>query len=762
MKSLNKDCCLSPISISIKLALLSMLISPLAEGRVKFNYGIPEGFSVDDMDNQARYIINFHGRMLPDFARYSAQDKTFVFDEQKYQQAGLNNDEIDLLKTVLSDLDISQCVAGCDKTIAGQRITLDKTQRTLTIRSLNDDYLIPITHFGLVHNQNVDVRASSDEYRAANINGNAWLGLPAQIFGYMNWYANYNKSGEMTSQNSDISSYYLQKNFQSTYLRAGKQNSLDYASGSVNTVLAPSFGRFVTFGSQGHLRESRTGQTLPIYAAQEGNFEVYRDGRLLLKRPAAIGRNELDLNDLPGGYYTVEVRLVDRAGHILRSERQQISNVNFNGYQEETVWHLTYGNSLDEKDALVEAALSKNLGWFYMNSEAVKGAKGRWASELNISRPSQIAGVAVNPSVGVITGEKSTGGYANLTLSNPTLGELTASHYLKNDVSYFYRSQSSTNFYYSHSLGNALVSYNYAKYSGSTTHQIESRWAFNPGSAFLSLSVGVQKGGFMASDKNYGVYLNTTLTFADSQASFNSAVADGRTQLSGDVKHDWKDDFGTTSLGVSASHIDNRTSVNTYASREGTRGDISANIGRYANTTDVDFNYRGMVAMNTQGIALGRYSYSGAALMVETPEIPALDYGFQVEGAPVAGNGLYAVPVASYQNISFARVRTEHPGWDMDVEVPAYVTKAHPGQVYHAKAKVSISAQYSGFLRDAKGMPVSGYIREAKDNAYKNGLFSFTSPRPLSEITVVRDNMIWRCDMTRAINSTYSCQRGEK
>lgn len=761
MKSLNKDRCISPLSLSIKLAVLTMLISPLAEGRVKFNYGIPEGFSADDMDNQARYIVNFHGRMLPDFTRYSAQEKTFAFDEQKYQQAGLNHDEIALLKDVLAELDISQCVGGCDKTIAGQHVTLDKTQRTINIRSLNDDYLVPVTHFGLVHNQNVDIRGSSDHYRAANVNGNAWLGLPGQMFGYLNWYANYNKSNEVSSQHSDISSYYLQKNFQSTYLRVGKQNSLDYASGSVSTVLAPGFGRFVTFGSQGHLRESRSGQSLPIYAAQEGNFEVYRDGRLLLKRPASIGRNELDLNDLPGGYYSVEVRLVDRAGHILRSEMQQISNVNFNGYQEETVWHLTYGNDADNDDPLVEAALSKNLGWFYMNSEAVKGNKGRWASEINVSRPSQFAGVAVNPSVGVIAGEKSTGGYVNLTLSNPLLGEISASHYLKNEVSYYYRSQASTNFYYSHSLGNALISYNYAKYSGSATHQIESRWTFNPGSAFLSLSVGVQKGGFMASEKNYGVYLNTTLTFAESQASFNSAVADGRTQLSGDVKHDWKDDFGTTSLGVSASHVDGRNSLNTYASREGTRGDLSANLGRYANTTDVDLNYRGMVAMSEEGIALGRYSYSGAALMVETPEIEALDYGFQVEGAHVGGNGLYAVPVASYQNISFARVRTEHPGWDMDVEVPAYVTKAHPGQVYHARAKVSISAQYSGFLRDGKGQPVSGYICEVKDNAYKNGLFSFTSPRPLREITVVRDNMKWRCDMTTARQSIYTCKRGQ-
>jgi hypothetical protein len=760
MKSPNKDCEFSWLATSIKMALLTLLITPTAEARIKFNYGIPEGFSADDMDNQARYIINFHGRMLPDFTYYSGQEKAFSFNEEKYQQAGLTHDEISLLKKVLNSFDISECVGGCDKNIADQHVTLDKTQRTINIRSQNDDYLVPVTRFGLVHNQNVDIRGSSDDYRAANVNGSAWLGLPAQMFGYLNWYANYNKNGETSTHNSDISSYYLQKNFQSTYLRAGKQNSLDYSSGAVSTVLAPSYGRFVTFGSQGHLREGRPGQALPIYAAQDGNFEIYRDGRLLLKRPASIGRNELDLNDLPGGYYTVEIRLVDRAGHILRSETQQISNVNFNGYQEETVWHVTWGKDLGRDDDLLEGALSKNLGWFFMNGEGLKGTRGRWASEVNASRPTQVAGVSVDPSLGVMSGEKSSGGYASLTLSSPALGQMSASHYLKNDVSYYYRSRASTSFYYSHSLGKALISYNYAKYSGSATHQVESRWSFNPGSAFVSLSVGVQKGGFMASEKNYGVYLNTTLTFADSQASFNSAVADGRTQLSGDVKHGWQDDFGTSTLGISASHADGHNSFNTYASRAGTRGDFSANVGRFSNTTDLDLNYRGMVAMNSQGISLGRYSYSGAALMVDTPDIPDLDYGFQVEGAHVAGNGTYAVPVAAYENISFARVRTDHPGWDMDVEIPAYVTKAHPGQVYHAKAKVAISAQYSGFLRDVNGKPVSGFICEVKDNAFKNGLFSFTSPRPLKFITVQRDDIKWRCDMTAAKDSVYTCKRG--
>ena len=85
-----------------------------------------------------------------------------------------------------------------------------------------------------------------------------------------------------------MSSYYLQKNFSGTYVRAGKQNSVDYASGSVSTVLTPSFDRFVTIGSQDNLRSQRNAGSLVLYATAEGNYEFYRNGRLVWKRPATL------------------------------------------------------------------------------------------------------------------------------------------------------------------------------------------------------------------------------------------------------------------------------------------------------------------------------------------------------------------------------------------------------------------------------------------------------------------------------------------
>ena len=82
-------------------------------------------------------------------------------------------------------------------------------------------------------------------------------------------------------------------------MRAGKQNSIDYASGSVSTVLTPSFDRFVTIGSQDNLRNQRNAGSLVLYATAEGNYEFYRNGRLVWKRPATLGRNEVSYLTCP-------------------------------------------------------------------------------------------------------------------------------------------------------------------------------------------------------------------------------------------------------------------------------------------------------------------------------------------------------------------------------------------------------------------------------------------------------------------------------
>ncbi|SDZ62075.1 Fimbrial, FimD or usher-like [Pseudomonas sp. NFIX28] len=573
----------------------------------------------------------------------------------------------------------------------------------------------------------------------------------------MNWFANNTQTRNSNNRSQGISSYYLQKNFTSTYLRTGKQNSIDYASGSVSTLLSPSFDQFVTFGSQTHLNASRNAGSIILYSTSEGNYEFYRNGRLILKRPASLGRNEISFVDLPGGYYPVEVRLVDRNGNLVNQENREINNINFDS-SSNNAWNLTVGNEMEQgRGRLVQGSMSRNMRQFYLNASTVSGGQGSWASEVNATRPSKLGSIDITPTLGILSGERTTGGYLNLSMSDDKLGSLMLSRYQNNNVSRFYWGAPSSSLSYSRNVGGTTLSYNYQKYSRGESQQAEARWNYRPNGLWSTFSVGIQKDGYTQAKGNYGVYFNMSWMLDNSQASFSAAHSGGKTQLSGDYRKDFQDSFGTTTGGVTLNRIDRKNNVNLYGSRSGTRGDASLNLGHSDTASNLDMNYRGMLAASADGIALGRYSNGGSAMLLKTPDIEGTEYGFNVEGHPVAGNSTYAVPINSYSDVSFARVLSNSEDMDMNIEVPANIVRAHPGQVYAAQAKVDINMIYSGFLVDASGRPIGGRILETGDIAYPNGLFSIFSKAVLAQITVDHMGRHYRCDLRNATGSYYHC-----
>ncbi len=735
-----------------------LFISSQAFADLKISYGIPEGFSAAEMDDAANYVATFNGRTLPGFIGFSQADGVLTFDAAKFQENGISAEDVSTLKRVVSQLDYKRCSKGCDLEIDGYHVTVDKMRRSISIRDAREDYIAPPTNLGIVNNQSIDLRAASDGYRAANINGNTWVGLPSQSFGYANWYANQTTARGHSGSDRGVSSYYLQKNFASTYVRAGKQNSIDYTSGSVSTLLSPSFDHFVTIGSQAHLKVNTNAGSLILYATAEGNYEFYRNDRLILKRPASIGRNEISFVDLPGGYYPVEVRLVDRNGNVVSRERREVNNLNF-GASGSNAWHFTAGKEMGSGGYLLEAAVSRNLKQFYVNASMLAGHGGKWAAEINITRPTQIAGIDVTPTLGVLSGERGVGGYVNISMASEALGSLTVSRYQRTNVSRFYSGQPSTSASYSRNIGKAIVGYNYQQSGfGGASHQAEVRWNYRPNGLWAMFALGVQKGGYQNGNGGYGVYFNTTMTLDKVQASFNAAHAGGQTQLSGDVRKDFVNGFGTSTIGVTANRVGSNYGVNLYGTRSGTRGDVSLNLGTSNGGSNADFNYRGMVAASKDGVAVGRYSASGSALLLKTPNMDGMKYGFNVEGSPVAGGGTYAVPLNAYSDVSFARVFSDNAKLDMNIEVPANVVRAHPGQVYSAKARVDISMIYSGFLTDERGKPVSGRIAETGDVAYRNGLFSIVSKKMLRLVTVEQEGRRLTCDLTEESGNYFRCK----
>ena len=472
-------------------ACLSVIVPGRAHAQAVVSYGVPEGFSEIELDNTASYVATYDGKTLPGLVNYSQKRAALGFDAELYAANGISVEEINAIRNVVSRIDYKQCVNGCDMQVAGHYVTVDKVRRTLDIRSSRSDYLAPSTSVGLVSSHAIDLRGSSDGYRSANVYGNTWLGLPGRSFGYASWYGGRSRTQGRSTSNQGLSSYYLQKNFSGTYVRAGKQNSIDYASGSVSTVLTPSFDRFVTIGSQDNLRNQRNAGSLVLYATAEGNYEFYRNGRLVWKRPATLGRNEVSYLDLPGGYYPLEIRLVDRNGNVLNNETRDINNLNFASGQNS--WHVTVGQEMNTGENLVQASVSRNLSQFYLNGSVVRSQRSEWATEVNLTRPSKFGETDITPTVGVLAGERGKGGYANLQVSDPTLGSLWVSRYLNNDVSRFYWGSPSTSVSYSHLVRGVSLGYNYYKQPFGETHQAEVRWNYRPNGLWSTFALGCRR-----------------------------------------------------------------------------------------------------------------------------------------------------------------------------------------------------------------------------------------------------------------------------
>ena len=361
-------------------------------------------------------------------------------------------------------------------------------------------------------------------------------------------------------------------------MRAGKQNSIDYASGSVSTVLTPSFDRFVTIGSQDNLRNQRNAGSLVLYATAEGNYEFYRNGRLV-EAAGHAGPQRGQLSDLPGGYYPLEIRLVDRNGNVLNSETRDINNLNFASGQNS--WHVTVGQEMNTGENLVQASVSRNLSQFYLNGSVVRSQRSEWATEVNLTRPSKFGETDITPTVGVLAGERGKGGYANLQVSDPTLGSLWVSRYLNNDVSRFYWGSPSTSVSYSH----LVRAYRWA----TTTTSSPSAKPIRPRCAGTTVPTGCgppsrwgAEGRLHEPRRRLRRLLQHDLTLDKTQASFRAAQYGGQTQMSGDYRRDFQDSYGSTSLGTTVTRQDRETSLTAHGSRSGTRGDTSLNLATTA------------------------------------------------------------------------------------------------------------------------------------------------------------------------------------
>lgn len=747
--------------------LLSTPFSAYTE-TIKIEYLIPMGFSAAEEINTLKLLGVLDGKTLPGPIKFSENKQQLHFDKQYYRNNHISEESIALLEDILSQIPYLQCENGCDYTLSDHRVALDKVNNTLTITNNNNLYLIPTTTWGLVNNQSLDWRMTAAHYRAMSIRGQSYIGLPWQSYGFAQWFYNTTRSqNRYQSVNrpeyqrltqKGVGSWYLQKNFSALYLRAGRQDNLDNSAGSIHTLLNPALDQFMTLGSQSYLAiDKPSAGSLVLYAPQDGDYEIYRDNQLIRRIPAQLGRNEIDYSQLPGGYYNVEIRLVNRLGQIISQENQAISNI---GDQTNNGWFLTMGKgSTNGKESphLLQFGRSMPIKNIQTNVTLLKDDTHHWAAEGNLSRSWRLHDINIIPTLGLMSGERQSGGYLRLNGGNATLGYFSLARYQAPYVSLYAPNAGSTSASYSRRVGPTQLTYQFNQYTNNRQHRIQSSWDWQLPQFNLALSLGMQNGGQWNSNNNYGVFLNTTLSFGQSSASINTAYTQQQLNTSASYQKEFTDHYGASTLGVSGSTSGKITSVGSFAKRSGSRGDISGRLGIDNQITNGSINYNGMLALSPQGIAFGRSSYSGAALLIKTPTLGDTPYSFHVENSPITGSGLYAIPIPRYQDRFFVRTHTDRSDMDMNIQLPVNIVRAHPGQVFSGEADITLNLLYSGFLRNIQGLPVSGIIEETGDTAYSNGLFSINTTSLLKTITVQDPSGRYRCDMHQQRHHIYLC-----
>ncbi|WP_082168196.1 TcfC E-set like domain-containing protein [Yersinia aldovae] len=753
--------------VTLFICLFSILNSAGAED-ITIEHLVPAGFSAADESNARQLLGILDGKTLPSPLFFSEEQQQLSFDKSLYRNNQVDEISIALLEEILPQIPYLQCKNGCDYNLANHRVTIDNVNHVVTITNNNNRYLMPVTTWGLVHNQSFDLRLTAKNYRAVSARGQGYLGLPFQSFAFTHWFYNTtrtknnysfaNQSRYQQQTQMGIGSWYLQKNFQAHYLRAGRQNNLDNSAGSIHTLINPALDQFVTLGSQSYLAiDKPSAGSLVLYATSDGDFEIYRDNQLIRRIPAQLGRNEIDYSQLPGGYYNVEIRLVDRTGRVVNQESQTISNI---GTQTNNGWFLTVGKGAapdNNHPHLVQFGRSINMKSLQTNITLLKDTANHWAAEGNASHPLGTSSLNITPTLGLMSGEKSSGGYMRLTGGNAGLGYASVARYQTPDVSIYAPHAGSTSASYSRRFGPTQLSYQFNQYKNGRQHRIQGRWDWQQPQYGLALSLGVQKGGQWNSQSNYGVFLNTTLSFLKKSASINSAYVSQQWTTGASYQKEFSDNYGTSSIGIDASTSGKTNSFGSFAHRSGSRGDVSARAGVDNKIANGGISYNGMLAISPQGIALGRSSYSGVALLIETPDLADTPYSFHAEGHPIGGSGVYAIPIPRYQDRFFVRTHSGRSDLDMNIQLPVNIVRAHPGQVFSSQANITLDLLYNGFLKDSQGQPVSGVIEETGDTVHPNGLFSIHSGVMLKSITVQAHLARYRCDMRQQHGHIYLC-----
>lgn len=116
---------------------------------VKIEYLVPMGFSAAEENNSLQLLGVLDSKTLPSPITFSEEEQQLQFNQQNYRHNNISEESIILLGEILSQIPYLQCKTGCDYTLSGHRVALDKVNNTLTITNNNNRYLMPTTTWGV-------------------------------------------------------------------------------------------------------------------------------------------------------------------------------------------------------------------------------------------------------------------------------------------------------------------------------------------------------------------------------------------------------------------------------------------------------------------------------------------------------------------------------------------------------------------------------------------------------------------------------------
>lgn len=201
-------------------------------------------------------------------------------------------------------------------------------------------YESPFNRYNSIINwSNLYVYTDFENREQISFNNETTIGLPIGHVYLDTNYTSYQEKFELYSALYDVE-------YEDFRMQIGRNrynasfNSTDYLNNSADYA-----GDSINIGSSANLLKGRynSQQRIYFYAPQNGQLEVYRDGRLIVNKVVNEGKQYISYADLPKGAYAVTVILKVSGETVISEERQVVNNKQFSLKRGELDYVLSFG-----------------------------------------------------------------------------------------------------------------------------------------------------------------------------------------------------------------------------------------------------------------------------------------------------------------------------------------------------------------------------------------------------------------------------------